>query len=888
MDNQMKITWKSFASCQVILVMVLILCVSSVSAQTDRIYRKNGAVLEGRVFLKTEDKVVFEVSPSLVRVEIPMSEIDRIERSGQNDAETDKGDSLDVDGALLRAENLINDGKHMDAVSTLIDVLDQMPQPSLSFLGKFNDILEKTAGQIQKTEADPASRLDTINQMETFQKFYSRKGFQTYLNNNPKWRNFGEEISSRLATLYYQQAVSDVNLKDNSLYRRIEEHLQKASELTPKNTPRFREIRESLGLFLMNYPKRYDDAIAVFREVYDENSDQVVKQRFYDLMQKARNARIEEARANTPVIATPAPLTAEDIARINPPSAEPSLTESPPSADVEETQAEPVPKRFVTLLKNRKYSEAFNMMWETVKNSGILPIIPVIIVVFVVFWVLPIMFIRWRCRRADTYAVRLMTTVKITGLAGLLIYFGIVLFQVIFKQGSRDRCPFCKKPIDSIEAYTDFNFRICPHCHENIVPIYSLEDYILHLVKTVQGNMDSRSSGSAGGLRVLEKEAMQKLIRSIITLAYRKRSSDLHIEPDAESLKIRTRIDGMLYEILNLPRQVADAVVSAIKVMAKLDISEKRVPQDGRMGLWVDQRELDLRINSSPSAHGEKISIRILDPHDILVDSTKLGLDGENLEKFERSIRKPYGLILVTGPTGSGKSTTLYVALSAINTGDKNIVTLEDPIEYRLEGINQQQVHVAANFTFASGLRSILRQDPDVIMVGEIRDKETAEIGMDAAATGHLVFTTLHTIDAPTAFTRLLDLGIMPRRYAAILVAIIAQRLVRLNCLDCKKPYKPDKSLVQQLDLSAGSPIVFMKGTGCKACGQTGYYGRTGLFEILVPDPDMTKMLETNPADSLIRSMARKTGMRSLREEGILKISQGLTTIEEVLRVTSI
>jgi type II secretory ATPase GspE/PulE/Tfp pilus assembly ATPase PilB-like protein len=270
------------------------------------------------------------------------------------------------------------------------------------------------------------------------------------------------------------------------------------------------------------------------------------------------------------------------------------------------------------------------------------------------------------------------------------------------------------------------------------------------------------------------------------------------------------------------------------------------------------------------------------------VDSNRLGLEGAQLDLFETLIRRPSGVIYLTGPTGSGKTTTLYVALNTLNTGEKNIITIEDPIEYQLKGISQMQVNDSAGFSFAKGLRSILRSDPDIIMVGEIRDKETADIAIDAASTGHLVFTTVHTIDAPTVLTRLLDLGVEPRRAASSMLAAIAQRLIRVNCPACKKPYTPAPALLDQLGLIASDreDITFMKGTGCEACQQTGFQGRLGLFEVLAPDEALREMMESGSPINAIRDMARRKGMRTLREEGIERIRQGLTTVEEVLRCT--
>jgi type II secretory ATPase GspE/PulE/Tfp pilus assembly ATPase PilB-like protein len=344
----------------------------------------------------------------------------------------------------------------------------------------------------------------------------------------------------------------------------------------------------------------------------------------------------------------------------------------------------------------------------------------------------------------------------------------------------------------------------------------------------------------------------------------------------------------MLHDLTILPKSLANSVVSAVKVMSNLNITERRAPQDGKTNLWVDKADVDIRVVSSPAATGEKVSMRLLDSRMIFVDSTKLGVEGENLERFERAIRKPHGLILMTGPAGSGKTTTIYVALNTINTGEKNIITIEDPIEYQIKGINQMQVNPAANFTFATGLRSILRQDPDVILVGEIRDKETAEVAVEAAVTGHLIFTTLHTIDTASAFTRLLDLGAEASRFAAAIVAVIAQRLLRLNCTECKKAYKPKKEILEQLGFPPTSKdFTFMHGTGCESCFHTGFRGRVGIFEIFVPDESMKEILETNVTSSVIRELARKKGMRTLREEGIKKVVQGQTTPEEVLRIIS-
>jgi len=869
MRNKEKLKRKS----QVILLLVLLIASFS---NADIIHKKDGTSVEGRIISQSGEKIVIESPPSFVRIEIPANEVERIEKSKSEAIP----DNFRV--AHLKANTEMMEGKSVEAVGTLLDAVESIGQSPGLVLSTLNADLTKALYLADQNALNPGDLKDAISQYETLLGFTTRPSFQNFSLHYTRWQKLADELKPKLAQAYYNTAIIDLNKKDPALYTEIEILLSKAQNLTPKTDPQWFNIQESIGLFKMNFLKKYKEAEEIFKDGYEQASDSDTKQKFYEFAQRASKAIEDSARAAVAALPSPTPFTAKLIDRNFPSQVIPAPTPRQMITD----ENLPFGKQLRKYMANREYKKIVVLLFKTVMRSRIVPIIAAVILFLILFWYIPVVIIRWRARRVDVLANKMFALVQYTGIVGLFIYVIATIVKGIFTRDKRDRCPYCKKPIDNIDAYIDYNFRICPHCHENISPLYSLEDYILHLVKTVQSSMTMKA-GYAGGPGILERDAMGKLIRGIITLAYQRRASDVHIEPEMEGLKIRARIDGMLYEILNLPRQVADTIVSAIKVMASLDIAEKRIPQDGRISMWADNRDLDLRISTSPSARGEKVSIRILDPKAILVDSTKLGLEGDNLEHFERTIRKPYGLILVTGPSGSGKSTTLYVALHTINTGDKNIITIEDPIEYKLEGISQQQVHVAANFTFATGLRSILRQDPDVIMVGEIRDKETAEIGIDAATTGHLVFTTLHTIDSPTAFARLNDLGIPTKRFASVLLAIIAQRLIRINCPDCKKPYKPPKSSLDQLELTEQAGIVFMKGMGCQTCNNTGFFGRTGIFEMFIPDADMKKILETDPAVSVISALARNKGMRTLKEEGILKITRGLTTVEEVLRVTT-
>lgn len=379
-----------------------------------------------------------------------------------------------------------------------------------------------------------------------------------------------------------------------------------------------------------------------------------------------------------------------------------------------------------------------------------------------------------------------------------------------------------------------------------------------------------------------------RLVNLMFSQAIRDNASDIHIEPYQGSLKIRQRLDGILYDMLNPPKHVQAALVSRVKIMAKLNIAEKRLPQDGRIELKVANREIDVRVSTLPTAFGERVVLRLLKKSTVMLSLADLGMPEDRLIPFAKAIRVPNGIVLVTGPTGSGKTTTLYAALSAINTTDINIITIEDPIEYRINGIGQVQVNPKIDLTFASGLRSIVRQDPDVILVGEIRDTETAEIAIQSALTGHLVFSTLHTNDSAGAITRLRDMGIEPFLIASSVNAILAQRLIRIICPHCKEEYKPTSEMLGRIGLGVedcrGRKIY--RGRGCNKCLNTGYKGRCGIFELLLMTQEMKALiLQTSDANQ-IKKKAVENGMITLSRDGAMKVLQGITTIEEVYRVS--
>lgn len=380
-----------------------------------------------------------------------------------------------------------------------------------------------------------------------------------------------------------------------------------------------------------------------------------------------------------------------------------------------------------------------------------------------------------------------------------------------------------------------------------------------------------------------------KLVNGILSQAVKDRASDIHLECFENELVVRFRVDGMLYDVLSPPKRIQAAITSRIKVMSGLNIAEKRLPQDGRIRVRIAGRDIDIRVSTIPTAHGERIVLRLLDRAQALVDIDldRLGFSGDNLRKLDRLIRQSHGIILATGPTGSGKTTTLYACLSRINSPEKNIITIEDPIEYQLRGVGQMQVNPKIELTFASGLRSILRQDPDVIMVGEIRDSETAEIAIQAALTGHLVFSTLHTNDSFGALTRLVDMGIEPFLVSSSILAVLAQRLVRRLCQDCRDGYTPTTTELQRIGITAdGFAGKIYKAKGCRACRNTGYRGRMAVQELMIMDDDIRTLVMQNADAATIRRTCTGKAMKLLRQDGADRVLAGETTIEELLRVT--
>lgn len=460
--------------------------------------------------------------------------------------------------------------------------------------------------------------------------------------------------------------------------------------------------------------------------------------------------------------------------------------------------------------------------------------------------------------------------------------------------------PFDENTLEAIKMVTGYNLEVHLAKENEISDVIdhlfstgssSMEKIIENIGKDEAADISMDDEGDIDHLKDLASEApVIRLVNLIISRAIELQASDIHFEPFEKKFIIRYRIDGVLHDMESPPKNLQAAVISRIKIMSKLNIAERRLPQDGRIKLRVMGKEIDFRVSTLPTLFGESVVMRILDSESITFDLDYLGFPKEKLKIFEDLISRPYGIILVTGPTGSGKTTTLYSALSKINSPEKKIITVEDPVEYQLFGINQIHVNPSIDLTFAKCLRSIVRQDPDVIMIGEIRDAETAEIAIHAALTGHLVFSTLHTNDAAGAITRLLEMGMENYLVSSSLLGILAQRLVRVICPECREQYTPSEETIQEMELDSDqlADLKLARGIGCEHCAHTGYRGRTGIYELLMIGDEIRHLILAQADSKTIKDKARGLGMQTLREAGWSKVQQQITTGSEVIRVTQV
>lgn len=450
--------------------------------------------------------------------------------------------------------------------------------------------------------------------------------------------------------------------------------------------------------------------------------------------------------------------------------------------------------------------------------------------------------------------------------------------------------------VDPTNFFAIDDVRMVSGCE--IEPVIAAEGAIIRAINQSYGVQElvekavnklkvEEAAGSIAEAPLTDDAPVVSIVNSIISQAIKERASDIHIEPQEKSLRVRFRVDGVLREVVTFPRHTHAAIISRIKIMSEMDIAEKRLPQDGRIKVHESGRDIDLRVSTLPTITGEKVVLRILDKKSIILDIQGLGFVSGNLTLYRRLYSQAYGMLLITGPTGSGKTTTLYSTLTQISIPSKNVITVEDPVEYRLDGVNQVQVNHKAGLNFANGLRSILRQDPNVVMVGEIRDTETADIAVRAALTGHLVFSTLHTNDAPGAATRLIDMGIEPFLVASSLLGIVAQRLVRVICPECKQQYVPEADSPERQFLGVDSvrEIVLYRGTGCSRCSHTGYFGRMAIQEVMTVSPAVREAINQRVSSDVLATIAIGEGMKTMRQDGNAKACNGFTTVSEVMRV---
>jgi type IV pilus assembly protein PilB len=442
--------------------------------------------------------------------------------------------------------------------------------------------------------------------------------------------------------------------------------------------------------------------------------------------------------------------------------------------------------------------------------------------------------------------------------------------------------------VDDIAIMTGYEVRVAVAPPEDIATQISRLDRLEDVVADSDGQIEEVEDAGAEVVDLHETAddaPVVKLVNQIVAQAVERRASDVHLAPDGRELRVRFRVDGVLQDVTTVPHRMAAGVVSRVKIMAELNIAERRLPQDGRVGLTVDGRHVDLRVVTLPSVHGEAVVMRVLDKDSVVVALETLGMAEPERERFERAFHETHGAVLVTGPTGSGKSTTLYAALQKLNTTEKNIITVEDPVEYEIAGLTQLQVAPKVGLTFAAGLRSMVRADPDVIMVGEIRDRETAQIAVESALTGHLVLSTLHTNDAPSAISRLVEMGIEPFLVASALDCVVAQRLARMLCSNCKRRAIVPAQILRDSGYKAIVDLEAYEPVGCRRCGGSGYRGRVGLYEVMSLSPEIQKLaLERRSAEE-IRDLAVRQGMRRLRDDGLEKVHQGRTSIAEIVRV---
>lgn len=863
------------------LILLLVLAILSVVSDADTIILKNGQKIEGVIRSQDGDAISIQTSGGVFSYK--RGDIDRVDQG------------TDLSKILARAQVAEQQNIFVEAISLYSDALLLSPAPTdkKNILNQLENSIRKYIQLVQTR--DPLTQgLDDIRDIETIKQKISdphllsllqnakleldQKTAQAHFDEGRRQtlrHSFDKAIEHYSVLLqHYPESPLARNLQDqvNEIYFQWGESEFKRSS---KNNE---TARTALLKLIEKIPDHAKALYYLGMMAIEEENNELAKEYFSKIDEnklsssEARRVRIMLARATHALEPTPT---------FRPrPVFVPTPVPTPPMSTTQKIGA--------------WFSDSFKSL-RTFGNNlakgsladvvpqifNLLKYILIILGVVIVYWYLPMkILIRDLPNRKIIY-YNWRKIINYAGIFGLIFYF----IDRMRREAPRTRCPACNRAIDNYELFENYEFDKCPFCQMQIKPPFTLPEIIRADALIMARNRTLSDSAHDEA----QREQMLKFIYLLMIHGKKIRASDIHIEPEEGKLLVRFRVDGVMTESINVEGGLNKLLVSCIKVMCNLNIAERRLPQDGHFQRVLLGDETNVRVSTIPTRLGEKVVLRLLDKQIAKAPLDRLGMRSDALEQYRSAISSSHGLVLATGPTGSGKTTLQYASLQYLNDGSKNIVTVEDPIEYELDGINQVQHNTKTGLTFATALRSILRQDPDVIMIGEIRDLETAQIAVNAALTGHLVFSTLHTIDTSTALSRLIDIGVDIKLLSSSIICIVAQRLVRKLCPHCKKQSSASARELKALGLEGkmleGQPIF--RPRGCRECSNTGYMGRTGIYEMMVPNRESRSLIEHCATTMEIRDAARKIGMKTLREEGLLRVVAGTTSLEEIMRVTT-
>ncbi len=867
------------------LLLFLIISLFIIPAFSDTIHLKNGRTIEGVVRESEGDEILIQTAGGLFSFK--RDAIDRIEKSSE------------LSNLLSQARVEDMRGDHKQAISTYLEAqnLAKTPDEKRTISTQLENTIQKYIKNVQTH--DPFTQgLADIKEIEALKRKISNPHLLSLL------QSCKMKLDNDVVEAYHDEAVRK---EHGGEYKLAIEYYNVIRENYPDH-PRSRNLDEKTASLYMEYGDRE------FKrgQSYWENAEEALQQVIQDnpshsralfilgqiAMRLDNNDRAKQYFSKV----DPSQLSAVDANNLQKFKTRIQAAMQTQNTEVKkpdyvpriQPQEEPVESKSTTenvggwLSRTWRSIKGFFVgIWQGSGNTintamGLLWYAAIALGVLIVYWYIPMKIVTSDLPNRKVVYYNWRKIINLTGVFGLLFYF----IDRWRREEPRKRCPACNRAIDSHELYENYEFDHCPFCETQIKPVFTMSSIIQNEAHSIA---QLRARNNSTGADDVQREMMQRLINMIMIHGRKIRASDIHIEPEERSLLVRYRVDGVLTESVPVSESLQNFLVSCVKVLCNLDIAERRLPQDGHFRRVLMGEEINVRASTIPTRLGEKLVLRLLDQKTATSTVDSLGMRDTLLVNYQRAIKSPHGLILATGPTGSGKTTLQYASLQYINDGSKNIITVEDPIEYELDGINQIQHNTATGLTFATALRSILRQDPDVIMVGEIRDLETATISVNAALTGHLVFSTLHTIDTSTALSRLIDIGVDVKMLSSALTMIVAQRLVRKLCPHCKKASSASSRELKMFGkdgrIMEGQTVY--RARGCKECSNTGYIGRTGIYEVLIPGKEVRNKIEEGAHTMQLREASMQAGMKTLREEGALKILSGITSIEEVIRVTT-